>query len=392
MSQLKTLGGAFIVGGTAIGAGMLALPVVTASGGFLYESAIYIICYLFSMATGLLFVEICDWMPRESNIVSMSEHLLGKWGKWIAWVLYIFLFYTLTIAYVSAGGNLVTHLFADHIPQWLGICIFTLVFGAFLYAGTKAVDRINWLLMAGLVISFLAFLVMGMSDVKPEHLLEQSWKVAIFGLPVMFTSFSFQGTVPSLYNYLDRDPVQTRKAIIWGTCIPVVVYIVWEALILGMIPREVLIGAKKLGQTAIDPLRFLLKTKPVAVVGQFFAFFAITTSFLGVTLGLSDFLADGWQLKKTSKTKLLILALIFVPAVFIAATNPTIFLHALGLAGGFGCVLLLGLLPTLMVWVGRYRKNYTRIARGLPGEKWMLCMLLLFIVFELWVEVMVEWM
>jgi len=39
--------------------------------------------------------------------------------------------------------------------------------------------------------------------------------------------------------------------------------------------------------------------------------------------------------------------------------TPTSFLKALGIAGGFGVALLLGEMPILMVWAGRYYQGYS---------------------------------
>ena len=103
-SLRKAIGGALLVGGTAIGAGMLALPVVTGMGGFLPSTVIFIICWIFSACTGLLLLEVCLWMPNDANIISMVQHLLGPVGKIAAWILYIFLFYCLAIAYVDGRG------------------------------------------------------------------------------------------------------------------------------------------------------------------------------------------------------------------------------------------------------------------------------------------------
>ena len=392
--SLKVLGGACIVAGTAIGAGMLALPVVTAMGGLIPSSMIYLICYLFSIATGLLFVEICYWMPQNANLVSMTYHLLGPIGRIFAWILYIFLFYSLTVAYVSGGGAFVTTLFQGAIPLWLGDILFSLIFGTIVYMGTVVVDRINFVLVIGLFISFFIFFIMGVRQIKLETLMQSSDIVnAMMALPVMFTSFSYQGVIPSLYAYLDRDSKKVRQAILIGAFLPLILYLIWEVLILGIVPLDGLYGlihAKKEGWTAVQPLKYFLKTSWVVTVGEFFAFCALTTSFLGVTLGLVDFLADSLQIKKEGIKKLFLCLLVYVPSTLIACTCPNIFLIALGYAGGIGCVLLLGLLPICMVWVGRYRKHYTRQATELRGGKIMLSLLLLFIVLELVIEIVQE--
>ncbi len=385
----KAVGGALLVGGTAIGAGMLALPVVTGMGGFLPAIVIFLICWLFSVCTGLLLLEVCLWMPNEANIISMAHHLLGPIGKISAWILYLFLFYCLTIAYVAEGGGFVVALFGEKIPHVVGVILFTVAFGTFVYLGTKAVDRINFLLMIGLGVSYLVFVVLGVGEVKIELLKRMRWFPAVMALPVMFTSFSYQGIIPSLTTYLERHPKTIRFAILVGTSLPFIAYILWEYLILGIVPTEGphgLLEAEAMGSTAVEPLKYVFPNTPIYLTGQFFSAFALTTSFLGVTLGLLDFLSDGLQIAKVGSKKFLLCGIIYIPAMIIATINPNIFLRALGYAGGIGCALLLGLLPILMVWVGRYYKEYSNLNRQLPGGKGLLSLLGAFIVFELVIE------
>ena len=392
-SLRKAIGGALLVGGTAIGAGMLALPVVTGMGGFLPATVIFIICWIFSACTGLLLLEVCLWMPNDANIISMAHHLLGPVGKIVAWILYIFLFYCLTIAYVDGGGGFVVALFGGKIPYVAGLIIFSVVFGFCVYLGTAVVDRINFLLMIGLGLAFLVFVILGFGEVKFENLSRAHWIPSFLALPVMFTSFSYQGIVPSLTTYLDRHPKTVRFAILVGTSLPFLGYILWEYLILGIVPAAGpggLLQAQAMGQTAVEPLKKIFPNSPIYLTGQFFSAFALTTSFLGVTLGLLDFLSDGLRLAKVGFKKVLLCAIIYVPPIVIVSVNPGIFLKALGYAGGIGCALLLGLIPVLMVWVGRYRKDCSKLNQQLPGGKPVLIALSLFVVFELAIELTQE--
>lgn len=384
----KGFAGSLIVGGTAIGAGMLGLPIATAMGGFFPAVLIYVVCWLFCMSTGLLFLEICTWMPPGSNIVSMAKQYLGRSGEVAAWLLYIFLFYTLTIAYVSVGGGFAHALFEGALPLSMSTILFTLIFASFVYVGAKAVDKLNMVLMIGLVCSFLAFMIVGLGHVKTERLLHVDFEQALLGLPVILTAFSYHGTIPTLYEYLERNTKQMRFAIIFGTSLPFLTYILWEYLILGIIPLEgkySLAQALKTGQTAVAPLGNLLPGSPIFMIGQFFSAFALTTSFIGVTLGLLDFLADGFKVEKTHINRFWLSLAIFIPPIVISLTNPGIFLTALGYAGSIGCALLLGLMPALMVWVGRYMRKETG-ERQLVGGRSVLLLLYLFVALELLVE------
>ena len=87
-----------------------------------------------------------------------------------------------------------------------------------------------------------------------------------------------------------------------------------------------------------------------------FSFFAITTSFIGFVLGLSDFLADGlgWRSTEKGKNDPRTFALALVPPTVFALSNPDVFLSALDTAGTFGVLTLFGCLPPLMAWSDRY--------------------------------------
>ena len=90
-----------------------------------------------------------------------------------------------------------------------------------------------------------------------------------------------------------------------------------------------------------------------------------------------DFLADGLKVKKTQGGKALLCCLVLLPPFVFGLAYPKVFLVALSYAGGFGAVILFGVLPALMVWKGRY---YLRIVAEqiVPGGKVMLALIILF--------------
>lgn len=382
--QGTVFNGALLVAGTSIGGGMLALPIETGLSGFFPSVLVYFLCWGLMTCTGLLFLEVALSMKKESNIVTMAEQTLGIGGKIFSWCLYLFLFYSLTLAYISGCGNLLAQAFPSIIPAKWGPFLFVLFFGPMIYAGTRIVGKVNAVMMIGLAISYLTFVVLGAPNVKVEKLLETDWSLALMGLPVAFTAFAYQGIIPTLVNYMGHDEKKTRKAIIIGSSIPFLTYIVWQALILGIVPRfgpGSLAEALSNNDNAVHPLRNFLHNPSVYIVGQYFAFFALVTSFFGVTLGLFDFLADGLKIEKTPVGKIVLSGIVFVPPLIVSLYNPNLFLVALNYAGGFGCALLLGLLPILMVWKRRYVKGM-HTSYALPGGKVLLACLATFVVFE----------
>lgn len=342
------------------------------------------------MATGLLFVEIGLWLAPGANIVTMANKLLGPFGRFSAWILYIFLFYSLTIAYIAGGGTLVSSLLGYDASNLGATALFTIVFGFLVFLGTKAVGSFNVVLMAGLIISYFGFILFGVKAIQPHFLERVDFSKALLALPVIFTSFSYQGTIPTLLTYMNRDPKKMRLAIIIGSTIPFVVYLIWDFLIKSIVPIPDLVEAGRQGMTTVDPLGQFVPNSPIYLLGKFFAFFALTTSFLGVTLGLLDFLTDSLKIKHSLWNRFGLCVLIYMPPFLVASTNPTIFLKALGYAGGFGCAILLGLLPVCMAWSGRYLKNKPAIEGRLFGGKFILALLGFFVLFEIILEITKE--
>ncbi len=377
------IGSILLISGTTIGGGMLANPVSTSQGGFFPSLIIYFVTWLFMMSTGLLLLEMCLWHGKETNIVTLARKTLGKFGLIIAWVVYLYLFYCLTIAYVVGTQSFVNFFLGQSVNIWFSSAVFLLIFAPIVYIGARAVEGINNIFMFGLIISYLIFIFLGVSHIDPDRLSRMNFKYSLIAFPVIFVSFGYQGIVPSITFYLKKNVKAVRLCIVIGSFIPLIVYILWQALILGIVPQSYLSDALANGQNAIAPFQRLVGMKKITIVGQFFGFFALATSLLGVTLGLRDFLADGLRIKKDGKGRAFLCALIFIPPVVLGIYCPNIFLKALELAGGIGGGLILGLLPIIMVWSKRYIKKIDHEGYHVAGGKPFLILLAVFCLFEI---------
>lgn len=179
---------------------------------------------------------------------------------------------------------------------------------------------------------------------------------------VMITSFGFATIVPSLRSYFHGNIKQLRQAIFMGSLITLIAYTIWVGTILGTLPREGIHGLIHMitsGHAASElpeSLSITLQNSWITLFAQLFTSIAVLTSFLGVSLGLSDFLADGFGVSKKGKGGLLVYAATFLPSLTIVLFYPNAFIAGLTYAGSF-CTILLALLPILMVWYGRYYKN-----------------------------------
>lgn len=363
MKKNRIFGGVLLVAGTAIGAGMIALPVTSGPGGFVPSIVMLLACWVYMTTTAFLFVEATLWLERDVNIVTIAEHTLGWVGKAVSWVLYLLLLYTLTTAYLSGCGAIFINSLQSwaHItlPSWIGPIPFLLLFGLCIYLGTKPSDYINRALMLGLVTTYAILGAFLGPKTSSSLLMRQEWSLIWPSVAIMVTSFGYHVIIPSLSYYLGYRADLLKKTIFWGSLIPLIAYIFWEVLVQGFIPYP---GANGLGalSKSIHPEVDLISTINSHLAGthigeflRFFTYFAILTSFLGVSLSLHDFLADGFKIEKTNKGRFFLTILTFLPPLFFALFFPNVFVAALKYAALFVATLL-GILPAAIVWAGRY--------------------------------------
>lgn len=380
----KILGGALLVTGTTIGGGILAFPVASGVTGFWPSLALFVLFWFFMLLSAFVLLEVTLRMEGDSDLLSMARYALGPLGTAIGWTSYLFLLYALMTAYTAAAsgmvGDFLKTVLSLEVGVWFSALPVILIFGAFVLGGTAAVDRLNRLMMFGLGGTFLLTVLMLLPHVELDRLGHQDLHYLSLTTSVIATAFGFHIIIPALSNYLGRDVRALRLAILIGTSIPLVTYIIWQFAVLGALPIEGSSGlrwAYDEGLPVTHPMRSIFTTASRATILRLFEFCAIITSFLGVALSLSHFLKDGFNIDSKSKRgQLMTWALTFLPPLVITATNPRAFLLAIEYAGTFGVLVLLALLPALMAWSGR-RKEKKRGYHA-PGGKATLVGLMVF--------------
>ena len=363
MLESKVFGGILLIAGTTLGVGMLGFPAATAFGGLFPSLILFVVIWLIMLSTAFFFLDANLSVKGQNNMVSMAEKTLGTWGKVLSWVVYLLLLYSLTAAYIAGCVPLfeefVKDFFGFELPGFVAPFALPILFGGFIYAGTRGVDLMNRLLMVGLVIAYFLLIFFIPGQVQEKNLTHIDFLASMIAIPVIITAFGYHIIIPSLTTYMNRDVKKLRKTILIGSTIPIFVYLLWQVLVLGAVPTELLANAYVSGEAATGPLAKVLRSPFISVAAKLFTFFAIVTSFVGVTLSLSDFLTDGFKIKRTAKGRLLAIVLTFVPPLFFVFTYKRGFYVALDYAGAFVGILLI-FLPAAMVWK---LKNYQTVGK-----------------------------
>lgn len=353
----------------------------------------FLLAWAFMTTTAFLMVEVNAWFPTQVNFVSMAGHSLGRWGKGLSWILYLFLFYSLLVAYISGSGSLSSTYFQtafdSFLLPWVGSLFFALIFGSVVYMGTRTVDHWNRILMFGKIAAFLGMVFLSAKYINPHLLARTEPSYIIMSLPVLIVSFGFHNMIPSLVTYLDNDIKRIRITILGGSLFTLAVYLIWEIVVLGIVPPDGkwgLLASWKEGKEASEAVAGILGVSWMSSFAQTLAFFALLTSFLAQTLGLVHFLSDGLKVPRQNREQPWVCALALLPPLILSLIYPQLFIKALNFAGGVCAVVLFGILPATMVWIGRYSKAMPAPYR-VPGGKPLLIVVFAFALFILFFQI-----
>lgn len=390
-----------LVSGACIGGGMLAMPVQTAEAGFFISLFALFVCWGFMSFTGLLLVEIALWLKNSTHFSSMAAQILGSWGRGLCLIVYLLMNYLSLVAYTAGSSAL--------LDQWIfnltgislgygGSCIlFTLVFGSAVYLGSLFIGRLNALLMISMAITYFAVVGISLPNIHIDQFSARvSWTQGVASMPLILAAYSYQMLVPSVCSYLNYDLRVLKKSILIGTTIPFLVYTLWLFIVHGIVPFEGANGLQQAfikGTASTEPLKAHLAVPCITLLADGFAFFALVTSYLGLSLALFDFIGDFFKslFQKEMQTRHnLVTFLSLFPTLILAILFPRALLQFLDLSGGFGDALLSGLIPISMVWVGRYHKKLLGEYRA-PGGKLALLLagcFALFIFLLQWVKLL----
>lgn len=370
MNNSKVFGSTLIIAGTTIGAGMLALPLASAGIGFTTSLIIMITLWALMAYTALLMIEVHQHADKSATLHTLAKQFLGKKGKWLASFAMMFLFYALCAAYIAGGGAQ----FAERIANFTGVeisgtnatLLFTLLVAGIVIIGTATVDKVNRVLFTIKVLMMAVVLTFLAPNVTESYLMSMPIEqgLVIAAIPVIFTSFGFHGSIPAIVNYLDGHTPSLRRAIVIGSAIPLIIYVFWQLVTLGVVNQATLIENQGLS-ALISTLATTVHQSNLGQTIGIFADLALLTSFLGVSLGLFEFLGDTMKQRGVSSSRLAVGLVTFLPPMGFALFYPQGFITALGYAA-IALVVLAIFLPIMMVRKARAQSqlSHYQVAGG----------------------------
>lgn len=374
--DIKMYGAALLIAGTAIGAGMLSLPISLGVGGIIGSTFIMVVGFLYMLAAFFLLLEILSYHNETKTIAGVSLEYLGKWGEMISWGSFLCLLYLASAAYING----VVDILQPMLPDWLRqqptaiAIVFTGIIGVICTYGVVWLDHLNRFLMGILVLSFLSLVFLIAPHIQVNDNLVGEPIYLIRTIPLVVLSFTSHIILPSIIPYLNHNIQRTKKAIVIGSMIPLVLYLIWIYLIVLLLPFNgpgSIMEISGLTSSHLSALsRIMSENFSISSLGALntiFSFFAMLTSFLGVTISVADSITDGFKLKGKPYHHFLRMPLTLLPPLLIVFLKPAGFIAVLSYGGMFFAIAY-GIVPAIIAWVARYHHGH-QSRYTLPGGK-----------------------
>ena len=145
--------------------------------------------------------------------------------------------YSLICAYIAGSSNVVYAIFHSvniKSPAWLDTLIAVLILSSIVYKGISSVDIVTRGLMSAKFITYIIIVLAIAPFINIKNLApHQHIVMHMSTLMVMITSFGYAIIIPSLRTYFNNNVPQLKKVVIFGSIIPLVIYIIWVAVIQG---------------------------------------------------------------------------------------------------------------------------------------------------------------
>ena len=379
-------GGAMIIAGTTVGAGMFSLPVVSAGMWFYWGIAILLFAWFAMYSSGLMILETNLHFENGSSFDTLAKETLGDWARIVNGISVAFVLYILCYAYVSGGGSMLSHT----LGQTTGITlssnmsglVFGLVMATIVTISTRAVDRFVSVMLVVMAASFLMASgsisgSISITTLMPEAGISYA-PFAFMTLPFMLTSFGFHGNVPSLVKYYEGDASKVRKTLLVGSVTGLACYVLWLFVSMGVLGRDglkdVIAAGGNMG-VLVGAIEGVINNTGISTILNTFANLAVASSFLGVSLGLFDYLADVFKLSDDVPGRIKTALLTFAPPIILGAVFPDGFIMAIGFAA-LAATVFTAFIPVLMVLTAR--RKFSQHQFTVTGGKARLCLVITF--------------
>ncbi|MBI2669425.1 amino acid permease [Candidatus Woesearchaeota archaeon] len=328
--------------GTIVGAGILGIPYVVAKTGFLYGFILMAVIGIIFVFLNLFAGEVVLRTKEQHQLTGYAGKYLGKTGKRLMTLTMGFAIYGALTAYLIGEGATLHQIFGMGTPLFFTL-IFFVIAAVIVYLGIKAAGKTELALICLLLAVVLLTGIVSFDRINLTHLTTRDFGMLFFPYGVILFAFVGSPAIPELQEVLGRDKKLMKKAIMIGSIIPIILYMLFTFVIMGLVGLdqfELLKPNERIATIALS----LYSTPLLGMLANMFAVLAMFTSFLSLSIALIGIYEYDYGIPRKTA-----FAAAFIVPLLAAGFNLATFIAVLGVTGAVAGGID-GILITLMYW------------------------------------------
>ncbi|MDR0693206.1 MAG: hypothetical protein LBF49_01370 [Puniceicoccales bacterium] len=239
----KTLNAIFLLSGTAIGSGMLSLPLVLAKIGVIPSVLVIVMFCGLTYFSALARVELNLQSSQENTLEKVSLIFSGPRVAWLGNFSLKILMFALLAAYLHGLSSIVQSTFLKEMAMAKIVIIVSLLLFLLIVSSPRVLLGLNKYAVVGLLLMVISVVAIMVPHFRPETIIYVPREIKTFSvwtmiLPIIFTSFGFQGSLHSLTKICNNDVKLLKTACLWGSIIPAIVYVIWTCSVICLISTK----------------------------------------------------------------------------------------------------------------------------------------------------------
>jgi tyrosine-specific transport protein len=291
---------------TIVGVGMFGLPYSGAQSGFLIAAVFLFILTGITLLLHLLYSEIVSRTKEKHRLVGYAGHYLGKWGRRVVSFSVIIGLYGSLLVYIIVGGDFLYTIFHPliNLPPIIFNLIFFVAGTIAVYFGIKLIAELDLIMSLFLILIVFLFLYFGFPHIDFNNLKGINFKSFFFPYGAILYALAGIAAIPEIREIFTQSKKLYKRAIIVGTLIPAILYLIFMGVIIGLTGLNT-------SPEAIQGLSGLLGKK-IIFLGALFGFLATITSFFILGLSLKKTFSYDFKINKNLAWVLTC----FIPLIF----------------------------------------------------------------------------
>ncbi len=317
-----------LLAGTIIGAGMFSLPYTFKTAGVL-PSVLYALLFC-GIAVAIYFMY-ADMLEKHPGMryMGLMRRYFGSRGYYLSFLIDIAQQFLVLTIYVVLSESFIVLIF-PRLPLHWGSILFWAASSLFLFLKAKHEAIGEFLATAGIVCIVAAIAALGAGRFFSGGFSGGfSWEFILLPFGSLLFSFNGRSVIPELLRNSGHEPARLRRAIAWGTAVPLILYLFFVAGVIGLSPVVV--------PDSVSGLIGLVPPSLLAVLG-----------ILGLLALWSSYIAVGADVRKTLSGD----ASMRPVAAGIAVVLFPVLLYAAGMRSFLALVALTGGVLTALEWIG----------------------------------------